>query len=664
MHQVFAFQSSQWSSSRRRHRVLSTVLVLALLLSMVATAAFGANAAVVEAQDNGLSTASISPDSTLVYAALTLDTESDQFTQSQELLDRAGLSSLLDMAFEESEASGDLNPEEIEPFLGGEVALVVTDVAIADAIAESEAVGDAAGDVLGDTAELSESDSELAGAAVVVRAEDPEAAYEQALELLQESADEDAISVDEVDYESVTIETAVDEASPTDGMAIALVDDFVIISATAADIEPFIDVSNGDTDPLTSVEAFEIVQDELNEEFLLFAFIDGPTLKEAILSDPDAEEFAGLASQSMTALDAYTGIVVWADDPGFRLDSISIPSEDAEEVAGAGNYELTLDQQVPADTLLFLDGMDLGNTDLMQALGLVIAQSINGEEPGSGPPDGMDAEEYAEEQFAQAEAMLGFNLRTDLIDQLVGEYALALTVPDIATLMAPDGIFAIFISGVEDPATLSDALSQLTPLLTQGMGETTTVETRDIDGSEVTVISDSSSGFPMQAEYGVVDDQLLVGIGESIDVFREGPVDSLADDPLYQEVMSLLPEEHGGVLYINLGEAIALAQTLAGFAGASDTASIEDASAECAEYATQEEAQAAYDEDPSLFELDQDFDGESCEDYFSGGESASPETEEIAFQDMDLSALQALGMVTFAGEDGIRGTSLIIYIEE
>ena len=644
-----------------RHRLLSGSLIVALLLSMVATAAFAARPTIVGAQDTALSTASISPDSTLVYAALTLDTESDQFSLSQDLLERAGLLDLLDSGFQDLESSEDMEPSDVEPFLGGEIALAVTDLAIASTIAGSDAVNNAASDVFEATPDVTV--STVAGAAVVVRAGDTDAAYARVQELLDDTADSNGVSVDDVEYEGITIETAPDEETPVDGMAIAEVDDFIVISATAEDIEPFIDVSNGNADPLTDLAAFDDLRDELNDEFLLFAFIDGPTLKEAVLADPEFDAVTGISPQNLAAFDAYTGLVVWADDPGFRLDSLSMPSDEAEAYDGPDNYDLTLDEQVPDDTLIFADGMDLGANGGLDALALLVAQGINGEEVGAAPPDGMDAEAYVDDQLEQAEEELGFNLRTDFVEQFVGEYALAVTVPDVATLLAPDGLFAIFVSGVEDPSTLADSVDALTPFLTEGLGETTTVETREVDGSDVTTISDESLGLPIEAEYGVVDDQFLIGLGQSIDAFREGPEDPLADDDLYQEVMELLPEEHSGVVYVNLAQAVALTQTLAGFASGADTGTVEDASPDCAEYDSQDEAQAAYDDDPSLFELDQDFDGEACDDYFSTG-AASPEAGETQFQDLDLSAIQAFGMVSFVQDDGVRGTSLIIYIED
>ncbi|MBA2754822.1 MAG: DUF3352 domain-containing protein [Chloroflexia bacterium] len=647
--------------------MVSFAVLFAMLGTMVLSAALGVRPTRVDAQDSMLSTATIAPESSLLYAALTLDTEADQFTRAQDLLDRAGLTPILDMAFEEANSEAETSSDELlAPFLGGEVAFVVTDLAISNTLmGTSSATGSDADEVADDEASpVAEDEDQVAGFALVVRASDPDAAHAQAQTLLQENADEDGTSVEETEYEGVTIEAAPDEDSPSDGTAIARIGDFTVISSTAADIEPFIDVDAGTTAPLADVEAFGAVQSDLNDEFLLFAYIDGPTIGEAIESDPDGEAFSSLAGQDLAAFDAHTGLVVWADDPGFRLDSISLPIEGAAELPTGGNFDPTYDERVPDDTLLFVDGQELGASGTLDVIALLIAQSVNGEEAGTGPDDGTTPEEYAEEQFAQAEEELGFNLQTDFVDLFTGEFALALTVPDIATLMSGDSLFAIFLSGISDPETMRDSLTALTGFITDSVGETTTVETRDQDGSEVTVISDASSGVPLEIEFGVIDEEFLLGLGESIATVLEGPATSLADDPQYQDTMALLPEEHSSVTYLNLAELIALTQTLASFAGESDdTATIADASPACDEYDSQEEAQAAYDDDPSLFDLDQDFDGEACEDAFGGAE-ASPEAEAEAFQDLDLSAIQALGMVSFTRDDDVRGTSLIITIAE
>ncbi|MGN6483762.1 MAG: hypothetical protein ACTHMX_05105, partial [Thermomicrobiales bacterium] len=83
-----------------------------------------------------------------------------------------------------------------------------------------------------------------------------------------------------------------------------------------------------------------------------------------------------------------------------------------------------------------------------------------------------------------------------------------------------------------------------------------------------------------------------------------------------------------------------------------------DASPDCAKFSSQEEAQAAYDEDSfTNFDLDQDFDGKACEDFFA---AATPEASPAA---APLSGLLSVGTVTYE-KDGNQATSTIILIAD
>ena len=124
--------------------------------------------------------------------------------------------------------------------------------------------------------------------------------------------------------------------------------------------------------------------------------------------------------------------------------------------------------------------------------------------------------------------------------------------------------------------------------------------------------------------------------------------------------MDTLPVEYNGLTYIDLAQAIPLMEVAAEESedlglGAMDE--IPDASESCANYATQEEAQAAYDAAESeTFDLDQDFDGEVCEDYFASDDAASETDEDQrqtrrvttpadALADVDYSAIKAFAFV-------------------
>jgi hypothetical protein len=139
--------------------------------------------------------------------------------------------------------------------------------------------------------------------------------------------------------------------------------------------------------------------------------------------------------------------------------------------------------------------------------------------------------------------------------------------------------------------------------------------------------------------------------------------------------MATLPAEHNGLLYVDMTQAIPILEATAEEPpdlGLEGDMGIPDASESCANYATQAEAQAAYDAaEPGTFDLDQDFDGQVCEDYFAAPaaaeEAAEPsESQQVAAvaTAMDLSAIKAFAAVTYDDEDGNHRSSSILYIPE
>jgi hypothetical protein len=649
---------SHASGAKRRFigggKALNGFLVLALLSMTAAVAAVGARPAPTGAQDGALETASLAPETALFYAAVNLDFASDQYTLSNELLERAGLGEML--AASTSGQVPDERADDFEPFLGGEAAVIVTTLPSTDVLPIDEVAGALTGG-----ADASESVAEMTEAATTdgflfaVRPADLEAAWAKAQELLAETAAESGNQVEALSYEGVEILTV---AGTDDGlydpMAIARVGDYVLLSAAADDVQTAIDVEAGRTPSLAESDNFTTLQGELNDEWMGWAYVNGPGLKEGIAgsaSEADLASVEFLLGDGLPTLDAYTGLVVYASPAGFRLDTISLPSTDAP-APGEGNFDSGLVERVPADTLLFLNGVNLGANPLLRAVALAFAQAINGEEPGV-VPEGVSLDEYAAQQYEGAAALLGFNLDTDLVSQLSGEFAIALSVTN---LLSPDGISGVIVSGVTDPVIVADAVAKVALIVASGVGETATVSTRDVDGDTVNVYEDSSSGFPLRVEYGVVGDRLIIGLGNGLDLVVNGPDGSLADSEGYQAAMAELPAEHGASAYVDLAQVISFVQFFLGASGGSED--FEDASPDCAEYGSQEEAQDAYNADPGgLIDLDQDFDGDACEDFFATADEATPAGTP------DLSKIRALATVQFE-RDGLSGSSTILYIAE
>src|SRR5690606_7333481 len=121
-----------------------------------------------------------------------------------ELLVRAGfassveelISQIAESAAEEAGGDGD-TLSDLEPFLGGELGIVVTDLGLPEAGALDELVGNLP--VQTGVA------SDEPGIALIVDASDDAAAWAKVQELLQDEADDRGIQISEETYEGVTI---------------------------------------------------------------------------------------------------------------------------------------------------------------------------------------------------------------------------------------------------------------------------------------------------------------------------------------------------------------------------------------------------------------------------------------------------------------------------
>jgi hypothetical protein len=212
---------------------------------------------------------------------------------------------------------------------------------------------------------------------------------------------------------------------------------------------------------------------------------------------------------------------------------------------------------------------------------------------------------------------------------------------------------------------------QLSFLLQGAAGSDTGLSTRAVGEGEVYVLElGDEAGSTL--EFGVVGDQFVLGSGEAIDRL-ESPEGSLADNAQYQTVMANLPAEGNGYLYIDLTQALPLLEATSEEADDFDfggMGEITDASDTCANYATQADAQAAYDAgEPDTFDLDQDFDGEVCEDFFAPAADVDQDAaddadgSEMDFSDIDYSAVTAYGLVLHE-ENGLQRKSAILFIAE
>ena len=358
---------------------------------------------------------------------------------------------------------------------------------------------------------------------------------------------------------------------------------------------------------------------------------------------------------------SFTGLTIAADEPGFRMETVTMAAEGETLPAGADNYESDLVTKAPADSLLFMSGADLGATGVLDVLGAtVISLAMGMGDPTATPDANTSAEDYIAEQYEAAESLIGINLQTDLFQQLSGEYG-----GWLAANLETEDVSGLFASGVEDAETVSNALQQLSFLIQGASGAESPLTTREVGGGQVYVI-DLGDEAGSTLEFGVVDDYLVIGKGDAVDRFGE------AARRLARRQCAV-PGRDGHVA--GRAQRAHLYRSGAGDSAVGGRGAgvwrhrvrrdgrDPDASESCGNYETQEEAQAAYDAAESgTFDLDQDFDGEVCEDYFDSaerhrqrmrndGRSRTAAQPADALADVDYSAIKAFASVSYADGD-------------
>jgi hypothetical protein len=605
------------------------------------------------------STAELAPADAFAYSVMTLDNESEQWLLSEELLRRAGFGEAIDQAISEELTDEDGNPLPLDAFMGGEIGIVVDDSTLDTAVEESlssDELGMMTGDL--DTGDDASGGNDLQGIAAILDARAPDTAWTG---ISQSAIEENA---EETDYNGTTIIFSEPEDDEDTGMAAARIGDHILLASTPEDLHPLIDTANGENENITTVPQFAAALDALPTEFMAFTFVNN-----GVASDVDLGPFE--SSLSGLVNDSFTGITLAADQPGFRFESVTVPGEDALPPIPAA-YDSTLEAVAPEDALVFFSAPDLGASGVLDALGAaLIGIAFGTGDPsltGGTPVPTADPEAAIAQQYEDAAGLLGVNLQTDLFQQFAGEYGAWFTAD--AALESGSGVFA---SEVSDADTVSNTLMQLSFLIQGAMGGETALETRAVgEGSVYTM----DLGDGMAFEFGVVGDMFVMGTSDAVERFAGTDTASLAGDTLYQDVMSTLPEETNSIFFIDLEQAIPLAETASESSedlGLDTGMGLEDASEACADYESAEAAQDAYDAgEPNTFDLDQDFDGEVCEDYFAETSvvaeieeedgMATPGVEDT-LANADYSAIHAFAVVGHE-EDGLQRSSGILYIAE
>lgn len=628
-----------------RNRSISFALVVLLTVSMLSTALALGAAPIGAAQVTSTAdtTATLTPASALAYVSINLDQTSAQWKLSSELLDRAGLSEALN----QSGIDGASAQDQLDNYLGGHAALILSTLPATGDLSLDTLTGDVSGAAT-DPSTITTGDVP-SGFAVIFQSPDP-AALQKQLDDMLSGGKTTIVKHGGIDIQVIT------PADPSDaGEAIARVGDSIVVATIADDLFPIIDTANGDVPSLADDASFKSLKSGLNADWISFGLINGTEVLSQ-LKTQDPSYTATLDQISLSQLDAVTGFAFWADQPGFRLDTLSIagdggPAADAKPLSG------DFARKVPGDSLFYANGNDINQNGLLDSLGLVFAQALVGfgstnsvATPIGGTPESM--EQSSAKIFQQAASVIGFNIKSDFLDQLTGEFGMAISASDVTG--SNPKISAILVTDTADPTKVSDVASKISFILSSLLGNDV-LTSREAGGSSITSINLKGSGFPVSVEFGVVNGQLLIGTSDGVDAYLKRPTESLADNAVYKDTLAQLPKDATAISFINIQGLLPLIDEAS--SALTSTSTIEDNSPDCAKFSSEEAAQAAYDKDQfANFDLDRDYDGTACEDFFGATTpEASPASVTSSIN------VQSVGTASYV-KDGMNATSTIILI--
>jgi hypothetical protein len=545
-------------------------------------------------------TAGAAPEGTVLFQAFDLDREGEQWQQTGTLLERVGLPDALELweagVLEEGAKKGDFTEADLDALMGGELAVVVTPLAV-QRVVEHQEMRQQRGDA--DATPTAHAWDEPVGVTAILLPGDPDAAWDYVERQVADLAAKHDVPVEEVSHgsgellwvempdprERLTekLEDAVGEAEVEEalgglmgetgmdlqgkpGFAAGRAGDFIIAGVSQADVTEIIDVVDGATDSLADSAEAEQVAAELPAETLSFTYLDVAAILDAV-GEKTVQKLQAMMPQADQALwQARAGFAVSAVEPGFRVDAVAVPGESGSLGSAAIANDPAISaaaERVPAESFLYEAGVIPENAFVGAAYMLALA--VNGDMAGEngqyGKHNQLPTEQEMEEEIATAAATLGFDPRSELFDLLGGQFIAFSSFPTFD--MNGVGLDAVAAVATTDAGNLNETTRKIAAAIDRS-DTGADVSARNVDGDTIYVVTDPEMAKGPSLEFGVVDDQAVVGIGGGIEDLVTEPAASLADDPQFQAVMDELPDEYYQVTYVNIGQAIDVVTAMLG----------------------------------------------------------------------------------------------------
>ncbi len=450
------------------------------------------------ADEVNLTTAQLVPADAGLYLALNTDLSSEQWVATFNLVERLGQENPEDELQDGAEESGVDWENDVAPFLGGNAAVYVRGI-----------------DVM--NFDFS--------ASVIFRAHDAA----RVMEILEEQAG----VWDEHTYEGIEyLELGLD------GYA-AQLDDHVVIAYDEASLFEVMDVHLGKTEPLSGVDDFQQLRDELTKNFLVFAYISSDNMLGDFWLDDPVVRAALEESGTGDMVFRPAAWVFGATDAGFEGQAASIGDSGAISPM-LEPRESRFASLVPADSAMFFSTTAIAQTweQVVDGARDQIDDAIT--ESSGGEYTSLD------DVLREGGEELGLESVEEIIELFTGETAVAVWFP---TGVSEDGE-GVLLAEVDVNAA-RDVIETVIGEVAVG-----TPEVREIGGVEVTIAEDED-GEPLA--FALKDDYVLIGTPSGVEaVLTLGSEPPLSALNRYSETVDAMPTSLGSFMYMNMATVLRL----------------------------------------------------------------------------------------------------------
>ncbi len=510
-------------------RIFTIVMTLALLLSALSAISPRPTSASFQSDEAApFDVLQLIPGSATALVTLNTDPDSEQWPIAAANLKTAGMEDFIYGSVAQLFESAELTPSLIDPdqstLLGGSVTL----------------------------ATWGDGENPIANAAVYVLASDPHAAYQTLV----------ATVITDVQSEIQVYPVPGGEASTAGSGPVVMLLGDVVVAASSTTADHIARLVGGAEPTLAEFKPFNKVMDQQDAGAIARAYLNGPGIGNQL--GPLLIDMFGLSFSELGLLLSVAGPLVTAQSSlglvanasGFHLKLAQLPAPFiGQPLPGDGPGE-NLATRVSADTTFFAAGQDLGTNQILNQLISIILPAIA---LGTASDSSEDANPL--EQF---EDLTGIDLQEQLLDQLRGDYYLAVSAPAIES---PNDLAGVLVSDVEDP-TVIDGLLRLARLgLTLGAAddfEELSWTTEDVEGGSLLVLSVAGLIEPISVSIGLINDQLVVAYGDGYATLLSPADDaSLVDTPRFQQAQNALPESDAALAYLDLAQVITLSDLTA-----------------------------------------------------------------------------------------------------